>query len=75
MKLPIRFTIQFLIISQKSPFDERLYVFQKGDYGGDDSDQVLIGVVTFDGTQGAYSSFETPMLANSSITFSIRYLY
>ena len=59
----------------KSPFDERLYVFQKGDYGGDDSDQVLIGVVTFDGTQGAYSSFETPMLANSSITFSIRYLY
>ena len=58
----------------KSPFDERLYRLQKGDYGTDDSDQILVSVVTQD-TDTSYSAFETPLLANSSITLSIRYLY
>ena len=57
----------------KSVLDERLYRFEKAEYGADNSNLVAVSVVTFQ--QSEYSSLQTPLLDGSSITFTIRYLY
>ena len=57
----------------KSVLSERLYRFDKAEYGADESDRVAVSVVTK--SQGEYTTLQTPIPDGGSIEFTIKYLY